>query len=443
MKNMDQSTSAKTRFMRILKRYRPESMSGRNMALSLTSAYILALGIIATLTIASHVLTDQINNKQREGASLTYMIGRQRSLAQQAVINATIYFQSGDKLQYDFLSQSINDLESGHKSLVGAIAKKDYLGAVPSDVLYKIYFESNSFSAKNVDEFIQAARRFMVLPVEGKEEERGRLINALSGELSRRLIVMFDVALEDHQEELLKKIDKAYVFQSWSAFFILFVLVVEAVFIFSPLVKRIREYQQMLLREALEDHLTGLYNRRAFMKRAVVELGRSRREKNPVTVVLADLDHFKSVNDRYGHKVGDIVLRRFADMARESFRSGDVVGRVGGEEFAILLPNTGSERGFQIIERFRKRVCETPCNYVDEDGEQKSLSFTASFGLVVMTGDGWTVDQLLAAADEKLYAAKAAGRNCVMAGVLQGKESPEIQAAPPAAALESAAGDAN
>lgn len=413
------------------------------MALSLTSAYILALGIIATLTIASHVLTDQINNKQREGASLTYMIGRQRSLAQQAVINATIYFQSGDKLQYDFLSQSINDLESGHKSLVGAIAKKDYFGAVPSDVLYKIYFESNSFSAKNVDEFIQAARRFMVLPVEGKEEERGRLINALSGELSRRLIVMFDVALEDHQEELLKKIDKAYVFQSWSAFFILFVLVVEAVFIFSPLVRRIREYQQMLLREALEDHLTGLYNRRAFMKRAVVELGRSRREKNPVTVVLTDLDHFKSVNDRYGHKVGDIVLRRFADMARESFRSGDVVGRVGGEEFAILLPNTGSERGFQIIERFRKRVCETPCHYVDEDGEQKSLSFSASFGLVVMTGDGWTVDQLLAAADENLYAAKAAGRNCVIAGVLQGKELPEIQAAPPAAALESAAGDAN
>lgn len=413
------------------------------MAMSVTSAYILALGIIATLTIASHFLTDRINSQQREGAKLTYMIGRQRALVQQSVINATIFFQSGDRLQYDFLSQSINDLEGGHKYLADVIAKKDYLGAYPSDVLYKVYFNSNSFSAKSVDEFIQAARRFMILPQEGKEEERGRLINALSGELSRRLIVMFDVALENHQEELLQKIDKAYVFQSWSAFFILFVLVVEAVFIFRPLVRRIRDYQQMLLREALEDHLTGLYNRRAFMKRAAVEIGKARRDKTPITVVLTDLDHFKSVNDRYGHKVGDVVLRRFADLARESFRSGDVVGRVGGEEFAILLPNTATERGLQVIERFRKRVCETPCHYIDEDGVQKSLSFSASFGLIVYTGEGWTIDQLLAAADEKLYAAKAAGRNCVVSGVLQGKDQAAMPPADQGAALENAANDAN
>lgn len=395
-----------------------KKLSQGNPALSLTNAYIIALAIIATLTISSHFLVANITKRQIESAHLTFVIGRQRALLQQTIIYAKTYFDTEAQLDLDFLKKSVADLDEDHRFLMETVLKKNLLGKPDSEVLYDVYHGSKQYGAQNMRKFITAAQDFQVLSLEEQKDVRKRALDALSGNISASLMRTLDIALEDYQSETIGKIEKAYVLQAWTVFIILLVLILEAVLIFRPLVKRIQEYHQILLREALEDHLTGLYNRRAFLKRATGELNKAKRDKTPVAVVLTDLDFFKKVNDTYGHNVGDLVLKRFSALAQESFRSGDIIGRIGGEEFAILLPNLSLERGMQIIERFRLRVSETPCWYKDEYGQEKSLHFSASFGMVVSTDSTRTIESLLAAADERLYAAKHAGRNRVIGEIL-------------------------
>jgi diguanylate cyclase (GGDEF)-like protein len=173
-----------------------------------------------------------------------------------------------------------------------------------------------------------------------------------------------------------------------------------------------REREQLVteLRSASQtDLLTGLYNRRGFEAAAAAMLGNNR--SRAVAVVLFDLDHFKKINDQYGHDVGDLVLRRVADTAKRNFRSTDLLVRHGGEEFLALLPDVGKEEAAQMAERVRAAVEE----------EQIALAggglvaVTASFGCAARSHSarGDQFEDLIKKADMALYAAKAAGRNRV------------------------------
>jgi two-component system cell cycle response regulator len=165
----------------------------------------------------------------------------------------------------------------------------------------------------------------------------------------------------------------------------------------------------MVERQALVDALTGLANRRNLEEALRAELARSARYGDPLAVVLADLDNFKAVNDRYGHAAGDEVLKEFAAALRETVRESDHAGRWGGEEFALILTNTDSDGGARLAERARAaieaRAVELP------NGEL--LRVTASFGVAAFPGER-EADRLLAAADAALYAAKGAGKNRVV-----------------------------
>jgi diguanylate cyclase (GGDEF)-like protein len=163
-------------------------------------------------------------------------------------------------------------------------------------------------------------------------------------------------------------------------------------------------------RQALVDGLTGLANRRHAEEALVGELARAERFANPLSVVIADLDDFKAVNDTHGHPTGDAVLRAFADVLRETLREIDVAARWGGEEFALLLPGTDLQGAVHVAERVRAALADravlTP--------EGAVLRVTASFG-VASYPDGASADALVAAADEALYEAKRAGKNRVLA----------------------------
>jgi len=159
-------------------------------------------------------------------------------------------------------------------------------------------------------------------------------------------------------------------------------------------------------RQALVDGLTGLANRRAASDALHAEAARAARLQTPLSVVLADIDEFKDVNDAHGHAVGDEVLRAFAEVLRETLRESDVAGRWGGEEFLLLLPGADEEGAAQLAERVRIRLARRTI------ASAPDLRVTASFGVAEYAGESNT-EQLVEAADGALYTAKRAGRDRV------------------------------
>lgn len=162
---------------------------------------------------------------------------------------------------------------------------------------------------------------------------------------------------------------------------------------------------------ANHDFLTGLCNRRYFMDIAERELERAKRYKKPLSVLAMDIDFFKKINDRYGHKAGDLALKRFADICRETVRQTDLVGRLGGEEFAILLPDTNPQRTLEISERLRQHVEESELLLPESESV---LRFTVSIGVRLFQKTYKSLDDLLNEADVALYQAKEGGRNKVV-----------------------------
>jgi diguanylate cyclase (GGDEF)-like protein len=161
--------------------------------------------------------------------------------------------------------------------------------------------------------------------------------------------------------------------------------------------------------QAITDHLTGLANRRRFAETLSLEVSRADRFSGTLALVFADLDDFKTVNDLYGHQVGDDVLRRFADLMRESVREFDLAVRHGGEEFALVLPETDLEGGARLAERLAEALRGT--RFPDWSG--KTFSVTSSFGVSAFPGSG-SAEQLILAADRALYRAKKEGKNRVV-----------------------------
>jgi diguanylate cyclase (GGDEF)-like protein/PAS domain S-box-containing protein len=171
-----------------------------------------------------------------------------------------------------------------------------------------------------------------------------------------------------------------------------------------------KELQWKLEREARTDPLTGCANRRHFLELAEHELARARRYGEEVSLLMLDLDHFKRINDRYGHQVGDQVLQRLVQVSQATLRAEDTIGRLGGEEFAILLPESENKKALEVAERLCRAIAVTEVNL---DGKMQ-LHFTTSIGVATLTQSDSNVGEVLNRADKALYTAKSAGRNRVV-----------------------------
>ncbi len=169
--------------------------------------------------------------------------------------------------------------------------------------------------------------------------------------------------------------------------------------------------------KAETDELTGLLNRRSVLQSVHNEIERALRTKRPIAFLMYDLDHFKGVNDTFGHPAGDIVLQGIANIALATFRKIDVVGRLGGEEFLVVLPESDQEAARAAAERFRLAVSEH--KFV---AGYERIEITISIGVFVpdMAANSVTVQNVIDATDKALYAAKHSGRNCV---VVQGLDA--------------------
>ncbi|MCQ4163495.1 sensor domain-containing diguanylate cyclase [Tahibacter harae] len=171
------------------------------------------------------------------------------------------------------------------------------------------------------------------------------------------------------------------------------------------LIRSLKRAQAELERLSRHDSLTGLINRREFDERALRELQRAHRRQRPTCVAMLDLDRFKVVNDRFGHAVGDRVLRRVAAILTQQLRSDDLIARYGGEEFVVLLPETGLDDAAAVMERVCTAVADESW-----DELQAGLALTLSGGLVALE-KGEVLEAAVERADRLLYRAKNAGRN--------------------------------
>jgi diguanylate cyclase (GGDEF)-like protein len=165
----------------------------------------------------------------------------------------------------------------------------------------------------------------------------------------------------------------------------------------------------LVQRQAVTDELTGLANRRRFLSQLDAEISRSRRSGSPLGLVLADLDDFKRINDTYGHEAGDVALRSFAEILETMARDIDLPVRLGGEEFAVLLPDTDIAGATLLAERLRLSLESTRIGWPATD-----IRLTASFGVSSFPGAA-SAEDLLNDADRRLYDAKRSGKNRVVA----------------------------
>lgn len=172
------------------------------------------------------------------------------------------------------------------------------------------------------------------------------------------------------------------------------------------------DYREELEKQSVTDALTGLFNRRYFFEQLRKEMKRSARYGHELSLLLIDLDHFKSINDRYGHIAGDHVLRSFSSLLADNLRAGDHLARYGGEEFCIALSETGRDGARQFANRLLAQCREL----VHRDPDGGEFTVTCSIGLVQFSSGITEVEALVHSADKALYEAKRNGRDCVMIG---------------------------
>jgi diguanylate cyclase (GGDEF)-like protein len=171
------------------------------------------------------------------------------------------------------------------------------------------------------------------------------------------------------------------------------------------------EYHEEIYRLIIIDALTQAHNRRAMLEFLDRELTRSHRHHRPVSLLLMDIDHFKSINDKYGHLAGDATLRDFSQIVRSIVRREDLFARYGGEEFALVLVEAGPVEAKEVGERIRHMIETHVFRYRDQE-----FHVTVSIGVAATTGgESLTTTEMLRRADEKLYEAKRSGRNRVVA----------------------------
>ncbi len=177
---------------------------------------------------------------------------------------------------------------------------------------------------------------------------------------------------------------------------------------FIGLLLRINSIEQEMRNLATYDVLTGVYNRSTFFNIANTLLNLMKREKLDLTILFIDIDHFKNINDSYGHDIGDAVLKEFGSYLIKKIRNSDVVGRIGGEEFLIVLPKTNSTNGQKIAETIRQGLIDNEMAYTGNS----SIRITISIGISSFNAmNESNIDQLVKNADSALYEAKRNGRN--------------------------------
>lgn len=375
-----------------------------------TLTYLIALLIIAAISLCADSVNQKIIARQENTALMVNVAGRQRMLSQRITrIADEVADGSADQTagQAEIVALA-QRMEAAQQKLVSGDPGRGMLPAT-SPALRAIYFGDPVHLEQQVNTFLGHARSFAAQPAPTMKAPD---LLALRRAVTAPLLDGLDAAVSEYQTASEQDIRHLRNLMSTLTGLMLAVLLLEALLIYRPLFNRLSETISLLVKASTTDFLTGALNRRAFLAAAERGLSRARRNHQPLCLLMADIDHFKRINDTYGHPIGDKMIRHFASCAAGSLRSTDCVGRVGGEEFAVILPGTTLHGGMLVAERIRERFAST--TGATARGEQP-VTATVSIGLICASGG--SLEELLVQADQLLYEAKNLGRNRVQAGV--------------------------
>jgi diguanylate cyclase (GGDEF)-like protein len=393
----------------------------RRLIRLLTVAYVLGLAVIAALSASVHVILDGVIARQADSAVSVNVAGRQRMLSQRIALFSTRLFD-GDAGAVGGLAAAIDLMESSHRALLAADGT---MGIVtpPSGPLLRHYREPPVDLDARVRAFLEDARALAAAPDGPEAPARLARIQSAAGD---DLLADLDRAVQLYEQTANARIDNLRTVQRIVLAILLLVLVAEALLVFRPLVRKVADFAGRLVTLATVDPLTGVLNRRALMETAAREMARSARTGRPPAVIAADIDRFKAVNDAFGHDGGDAVLRGFAETVRGCLRETDAFGRIGGEEFVAILPETGAQGALLVAERLRRAVA------AGRYGE-RGIAVTVSLGVAIAAPADASVEAVITRADRALYEAKRAGRDrVVLAEEAAGGGEPDRTAEDPA-----------
>jgi diguanylate cyclase (GGDEF)-like protein len=371
----------------------------------LTGSYLAALLIIAGLTIASHLALAYVLQHNKGAAAIIDISGRQRMLSQRIASLAAEY-RLGDQTARPALVAAIDEFDN-----VEAKLSAGNLASLSNDpetlAVRRIYLGGAPSLNDQATGFVADARRVAALPSD--DPAASAALSRIFAAARAPLLMKLDDVVEIHERSADTVFAELENIQLATLIFVLLTLAVEALTIFRPMIRWIITYTGEVVRLATIDPLTEIANRRGFIERCETERARAARADRPLSLLMIDVDHFKAINDRYGHDGGDAVLRAIADRFRQTLRSADVPGRLGGEEFAILLPETDLQGAGLLAERLRAAVEQMSTSF-----ETYRIAVTVSIGVVAVRHDDGAIERALHDADALMYRAKDRGRNCVV-----------------------------
>jgi diguanylate cyclase (GGDEF)-like protein len=379
------------------------AIAGYSIERRLTVAYLLALTIVALLTVVSHLTLEHALRTHDGSAAVINISGRQRMLSQR-IASLAAQYALGDAGIRPSLQAALVQFEAAHRRLIDGDASMGLPPAEASPELRAIYFGGPDPLDTQVGRF--CAETSAVLALAPGAPAMKPILAALFAQAQSRLLTGLERVVTAHQRTSEAQLRRLRQIQDTTLTVILVTLMIEALGIFRPMVRRISRYAGQLITLATVDSLTGLLNRRSFFERGEAAYADARRGQRPLSVLMIDADHFKRINDTHSHAAGDAVLRALAATLRQEVRGADLVARIGGEEFAVLLPEAGLVSAQQTAERLRSVIASRPVRFASGD-----IALTVSIGLAVGAGVDSDLASLLARADRALYAAKANGRD--------------------------------
>lgn len=382
----------------------------------LAKSYVVALLFIGALAVATHSLADFMIASNDRAAHVVEAAAGQRMLSQRINLLALEMVHEADDAQQDHLRRMLNKAISDMSRVHLALLRGDDSMNIPqitSPALDAIYFDLPQWLDMKVRTYIGAARNLADLPPESVRNDRV-LLSLLVGETRDDLLETLDLAVQQYVVESQKTISRLRLALWGLLAALLITLVLEGLFIFRPVFRRLLSRTRELYDMARTDPLTGCYNRRSFIAFGDGEYEIVRGHRRDCCILMLDIDHFKSVNDTYGHQAGDLVIKAVAQTCLDGLRRSDVLGRLGGEEFAIILPETAPDQAVQVAEKLRQAIHGHVVSL--PDGQELTVSVSVGVSRIEAADDG--VHAALERADNSLYDAKRGGRNRVCTSVL-------------------------